>query len=27
MEKFNKNSLKAAVAKYGSLHADGKAEA
>lgn len=27
MENFNKNSLKAAVAKYGSLHTDGKAEA
>ena len=27
MENFNKNSLKAAVAKYGPLHTDGKAEA
>ncbi|NII81743.1 MULTISPECIES: hypothetical protein [unclassified Pedobacter] len=27
MENFNKNSLKAAVAKYGSLHSDGKTEA
>ncbi len=27
MENFTKNSLKAAVAKYGSLHTDGKAEA
>ena len=26
MENFNKNSLKAAVAKYGSLHTDGKTE-
>jgi hypothetical protein len=27
MEKFNKNSLKAAVKAYGSLHSDGQAEA
>ncbi|WP_443945598.1 hypothetical protein ACJVDH_00370 [Pedobacter sp. AW1-32] len=27
MENFNKNSLKAAVAKYGPLHSDGKTEA
>ncbi|MCX3266545.1 hypothetical protein [Pedobacter agri] len=27
MENFNKNSLKAAVAKYGSLHSDGKTDA
>jgi hypothetical protein len=27
MENFTKNSLKAAVAKYGPLHTDGKAEA
>lgn len=27
MENFNKNSLKAAVKAYGSLHSDGKAEA
>ncbi|RZM22528.1 MAG: hypothetical protein EOO88_29140 [Pedobacter sp.] len=27
MENFNKNSLKAAVAKYGPLHSDGKTDA
>lgn len=27
MENFNKNSLKAAVKAYGSLHSDGKTEA
>lgn len=27
MENFNKNSLKAAVKSYGSLHSDGKTEA